>query len=90
MQDYKEIIKETIKEALETTNAQAYKVTDKLTKLMFTQCIVICSTFALILIFLFGFYFIGYRDYPQEVKYNVEENQRSSQENILQTSEINK
>lgn len=77
MQDYKEIIKELTKEVLEI-------ITGKLIKLIIIQCIVLCTSFALIAISIAGFYFIGYTDYPKEEIEHVE-TQRDTKENILQT-----
>lgn len=61
---------QTIIKASETAIAQAVnfahkteEINKRLVKSVTVNTIVICSTFALILIFLFGFYFIGYTDY---------------------------
>jgi hypothetical protein len=78
MQDYKEIIKEITKEVLEI-------ITGKLVKLTIILCIVLCTSFTLILISISGFYFIGYSNYPKEVTDNVGEDKGSIEENILQT-----
>jgi uncharacterized membrane protein YvbJ len=64
------------------------EINKRLIKSTFKQHIVTCATFAFILIFLFGFYFVGYRDYPEEVTNNVEESQGSTKENILQTPKV--
>lgn len=64
------------------------EINKRLIKSKFKEHIVTCTAFVLVLIFLFGFYFVGYRDYPEEDKYNVEENQKSTEENILQTPKV--
>lgn len=94
MQDITKESIDIIIKASESAVSQAVdfaKMTDEINKRLikskFKEHIVTCVTFATILIFLFGFYFVGYRDYPEEDGY-VEENQRSSQENILQTPKI--
>lgn len=64
------------------------EINKRLIKSKFKEHVVTCATFAFILIFLFGFYFIGYRDYPEEDNKHVEESQGSTKENILQTPEV--
>lgn len=64
------------------------EINKRLIKSKFKEHVVTCATFAFILIFLFGFYFVGYRDYPEEVTNDVEKSQRSPEENILQTPKV--
>ena len=66
------------------------EINKRLIKSSFKQHVVTCATFALILVFLFGFYFVGYTDYPKEEKKNVGEDQGGAQENILQTGKTEK
>ena len=61
------------------------EINKRLIKSKFKEHVVTCATFAFILIFLFGFYFVGYRNYPEEDYKHVEENQKGTEENILQT-----
>lgn len=90
MQDYKEIIKDTIKEALEETNKQSNKLIEKLIKMLIIQCVVLCTAFALILISISGFYFIGYTNYPKEESEYVGYDQELDKENTLQTTKATK
>jgi hypothetical protein len=66
------------------------EINKRLIKSKFKEHFVTCVTFAFILIFLFGFYFVGYRDYPKEEHEHVEGNQKGTEENILQTPETSK
>lgn len=77
MQDYKEIIIEVTKEVLEI-------ITGKLIKLTIILCVVLCTSFTLILVSISGFYFIGYSNYPVKEDEHVE-TQRLVEKSILQT-----
>lgn len=78
MQDYKEIIKELTKEVLEI-------ITGKLIKLTITLCVILCTSFTLILVSISGFYFIGYSNYPTKEDDEHVETKRLVEENIIQT-----
>lgn len=95
MQDITRESIDIIVKASESAVSQAVdfaKMTDEINKRLikskFKEHFVTCVTFAFILIFLFGFYFVGYRDYPEEEHEHVEENQKGTEENILQTPKI--
>ena len=97
MQDITRESIDIIVKASESAVSQAVdfaKMTDEINKRLikskFKEHFVTCVTFAFILIFLFGFYFVGYRDYPKEEHEHVEENQKGTEENILQTPETSK